>query len=225
MNRLTEIANKYNTDKGTNSNCDNNCKGHGFTEFYYNYFKDLKRPIILEIGVWKGASIKMYNEFFNGDCEIYCIDIDPNRDVSDIGDNVHFFVVDQGDINQLNAFKEKMGDIKFDIILDDGSHQIFHQMLTYAVFRKLLKPNGIYVMEDLHTSFLESWGRSYGNEKTTTLDFFVGFVPFEKFTDELNMELLNEIKTVELFSNDNNSYGNNIRKNRSLTAIIKLKYE
>lgn len=63
MNRLTEIANRYNTDKGTNSNCDNNCKGHGFTEFYYNYFKDLKHPIILEIGVWKGASIKCITIF------------------------------------------------------------------------------------------------------------------------------------------------------------------
>jgi hypothetical protein len=64
MNRLTEIANKHNTDKGTNTKCDNGGVGHGFTTFYYDYFKDLKRPIILEIGVWKGASIKMYNDFF-----------------------------------------------------------------------------------------------------------------------------------------------------------------
>jgi hypothetical protein len=167
----------------------------------------------------------MYNEFFNGDCEIYCIDIDPNRDVSNLGDNVHFFVVDQGNEEQLKQFVSKIGNVKFDIILDDGSHQIYHQMLTYSIFRKLLKPDGMYIMEDLHTSFLESWGSSYGTERTTTLDFFVNFIPFEKFTNELNMELLNEIKTVELFSNDNNSYGSNIRKNRSLTAIIKLKHE
>lgn len=227
MNKLTEIANKYNTDKGTNLNCDNGSKGHGFTEFYYNHFKDLKHPIILEIGAWKGASIKMYNEFFNGDCEIYCIDIDPSRDVSGLGDNVHFFVVDQGDINQLKNFVLEMGDVKFDIILDDGSHQMMHQMLTYSVFRKLLKPDGMYIMEDLHTSFLESWGSNYGDEKaTTTLDFFISFIPFEFFTDELNMELFNEIKSVELFNNDNDSYPRtpeNVRKNRSLTAIIKLK--
>jgi hypothetical protein len=223
MNRLTEIANKYNTDKGTNSNCDNSGRGHGFTEFYYNYFKDLKHPIILEIGVWKGASIKMYNDFFNGDCEIYCIDIDPNRDVSNLGDNVHFFVADQGNEEQLKKFVSEIGDVKFDIILDDGSHQIYHQMLTYSVFRKLLKPNGIYIMEDLHTSFLESWGSSYGTERTTTLDFFVNFIPFEKFTDELNTELFREIKTVELFSNDDNLCTDNFRRNRSLTAIIKLK--
>lgn len=167
----------------------------------------------------------MYNDFFNGDCEIYCIDIDPNRDVSNLGDNVHFFIVDQGDINQLNDFKKKLGDIKFDIILDDGSHQINHQMLTYSVFRSLLKPDGIYVMEDLHTNFTELW--SYNNNyQITALDFFVNFIPFPNFSNELNLELFNEIKTVELFSNDNDSCPHtleNVRRNRSLTAIIKLK--
>ena len=37
MNRLTEIANKYNTDKGTCTSCDNGAPGHGFTKFYYDY--------------------------------------------------------------------------------------------------------------------------------------------------------------------------------------------
>ena len=224
MNRLTEIANQYNTDKGTNAVCDNGFKGHGFTEFYYDHIKHLNKPTILEIGTWKGASTKMFNEFFNYECEIYCIDIDPTRDVSNLGDNVHFYVVDQGNEEQLRNFVKEMGDIKFDIILDDGSHQIYHQMLTYSILRKLLKKDGMYIMEDLHTSFTESWFR--GGEQTTTLDFFVNFVPFYRFSDELNLELLSEIKTVELYSNDNNSLPvsmGNLRKNRSLTGIIRLK--
>lgn len=225
MNKLTEIANKYNTDKGTNERCDNGCKGHGFTEFYYPYFKDLKHPIILEIGTFKGASIKMYNDFFDGDCEIYCIDIDPKCDVSYLGDNIHFYIVDQGNEKQLNDFVSKLGEIKFDIILDDGSHYVSHQMLTYSVFRKLLKSDGMYIIEDLHTSFKELWTYNT-SQKTTTLDFFVNFVPFYGFSDELNLELFNEIETVNLFNNNNHSASNtlqNVRKNRSLTAIIKLK--
>ena len=225
MNRLTEIANKYNTDKGTNQNCDNGCGGHGFTEFYYNHFKDLKHPIILELGVYKGASIRMLNEFFNGECEIYCIDIDKNSDVSYLGNNVHFFLVDLGNKEKLCDFVSKIGDVKFDIIIDDASHLVYHQMLAYSVFRKLLKPNGIYVMEDLHCSFGEHWGFNK-SEKTTTLDFFAEFIPYHRFSEELNFELLSEIKTVELFNNDNHSYPNTpqyLRKNRSLTAIIRLK--
>lgn len=225
MNRLTEIANKYNTDKGTNQCCDNKRKGHGFTEFYYEYFKDLKHPVILELGVWEGASIKMFNDFFNGDCEIHCVDIDPKRNIESIGDNVHFHLLDLGNEKQLSEFVKKMGDISFDIILDDASHLIYHQMLAYSFLRKLLNKNGMYVMEDLHCNFGDCW--SYNkDEKTTTLDFFVNFIPYHKFSDELNLALFNEIKTVELFSNDNNSLPHNLRNlrmNRSITAIIKLK--
>ena len=146
MNRLTEIANKYNTDKGINACADNGGSGHGFTEFYFDYFKDLKHPIILEIGVFHGASIKMYNEFFNGDCEIYCIDIDKKCDVSRLGNNIHFYLVDQGNEKQLSDFVSNLGDVKFDIILDDGSHVINHQMLTYLHLRKLLKEDVMYIM-------------------------------------------------------------------------------
>jgi hypothetical protein len=221
MNRLTEIANKYNTDKGTNVVCDNGFKGHGFTEFYYDHIKHLNKPTILEIGIWKGASTKMFNEFFNCECEIYCIDIDPNRDVSNLGDNVHFYVVDQGNEEQLRNFVKEIGDVKFDIILDDGSHQIYHQMLTYSILRKLLKKDGMYIMEDLHTSFSEFSSYNYG-EETTTLDFFAKFVPYHRFSEELNHILFNEIKTVILFNNCNNS-NTNTRVDRSLTCIIKLK--
>lgn len=225
MNRLTEIANKYNTDKGTNACADNGCRGHGFTEFYFDYYKGLKHPIILEIGVFHGASIKMYNEFFNGDCEIYCIDIDKKCDVSRLGNNIHFYLVDQGNEKQLSDFVSNLGDVKFDIILDDGSHIINHQMLTYLHLRKLLKEEGMYIMEDLHANFGEIWPYN-ANVKTTTLDFFTKFVPYDGFSKEINFELLNEIKTVELFSNFNNSqketFGN-LRKNRSITAIIKLR--
>ena len=221
MNRLTEIANQYNTDKGTNAVCDNGFKGHGFTEFYYDHIKHLNNPTILEIGVWKGASTKMFNEFFNGECEIYCIDIDPNRDVSNLGDNVHFYVVDQGNEEQLRNFVKEIGDVKFDIILDDGSHQIYHQMLTYLILRNLLKKDGMYIMEDLHTSFSEFSSYNRG-EETTTLDFFAKFVPYHRFSEELNHILFNEIKTVILFNNCNNS-NTNTRIDRSLTCIIKLK--
>ena len=221
MNRLTEIANKYNTDKGTNKLCDNGFCGHGFTEFYYDFFSKYRNPVILEIGVFKGNSIRMFNEFFGGKCEIYCLDVNPDYDVSHLGENIHFSVLDQGDIKE---FVKNLNGIKFDIILDDASHIQYNQMLSYSVFRKLLKPNGIYVMEDIHTSFLESWGAK--KEPTTTLDFFVGFIPYHMFDEKLNFEMLNEIQTVQLFSNYNGSEPVNpqtLRRNRSMTAIIKLK--
>lgn len=224
-NRLTEIANRCNTDKGTDIVCDDGFKGHGFTEFYYEPFKKLKHPTILEIGVFRGESIKMFNDFYKGDCEIYCIDIDPSCDVSYMGDNIHFFTVDCGNKVELEIFAEAVGDVRFDIILDDASHIVYHQMLTYACLRKMLKPDGMYIMEDLHTSFVE-WFPLTLKERTTTLDFFVKFTPYHRFSEALNMELLNEIQSVTLFNNYNGSRPDtheNLRNNRSLTAIIKLR--
>lgn len=224
-NKLTMIANACNTDKGDDVLCGGGFRGHGFTNFYYDYFRNIKHPVILEIGVFKGESIRMFNEFYNGDCEIHCIDIDPACDVSNIGDNVHFHLVDCGNKEQLELFVENMEDVKFDIILDDASHVVYHQMLTYSYFRKMLNTDGIYVMEDLHTSFVECFPMTI-SEETTTLDFFVKFTPYFRFSDELNAELLNEIKSVTLFNNYNGSHPDRldcVRNNRSLTAIIKLR--
>lgn len=38
----------------------------------------------------------------------------------------------------------------FDLIIDDGSHQVEHQILTANTFMPLLGPRGIYVIEDIH---------------------------------------------------------------------------
>jgi hypothetical protein len=67
MKILTEIANKWGTDKGFEYR-----EGHGFTEFYNDIFNEYKEKAekenrklnILEIGVWEGCSVKMLNEFF-----------------------------------------------------------------------------------------------------------------------------------------------------------------
>ena len=241
MNRLTELANKYGTDKGTEGRIDlPDLDGHYFTEFYDEYYSQLigTHPVLLEIGVWLGSSIKMVNEYFSGDCEIYCIDIDENfyENIKDLGDNIHFYKLDQGNEEELNNFKNEMenNDIKFDIILDDGSHRINHQMLTYFVFRKLLKSTGIYIIEDLHTNLKNNdYGVSVENNRyyTTALDFFINIKPYEGFSQETNMQLFDEIDYVKLFLKNhmNNAkdlgYSNDIRTQhnyKSLSAIIKL---
>ncbi len=231
MNRLTELANKYNTDKGTNKVADNGDSSHGYTEFYDEYYKPLigTHPVILEIGVWKGASIKMTYEYFNGDCDIYCLDINANAAtyIKELGDNVHFHLVDQSDEAQLVNFASQMKEqeVKFDIILDDGSHRVWDQMISYYCLRKLLKPNGLYILEDLHTSWTDGWHVN-PQLNSTALEFFGNFKPYDKFDINRNLELFNEIKWVNvILNNANNVHCNNIANlhhNRSVTAIIKL---
>lgn len=61
MNQLTKIANKHNSSKGTVGTINTS-----FTELYYDYFNPLKNKKlnILEIGVGRGGSLKLWKEFF-----------------------------------------------------------------------------------------------------------------------------------------------------------------
>lgn len=56
------------------------------------------------------------------------------------------------------------------MIVDDGSHIPSHQMASWHYLFKTLKPGGIYVIEDLHTSYMHEKYEGAGyNEPTNTI--------------------------------------------------------
>ena len=57
-----------------------------------------------------------------------------------------------------------LGDAPFDIIIDDGSHVPWHQIFTLeSIFHTWLKPGGLYIIEDLETSYWDApRARIYG---------------------------------------------------------------
>jgi len=62
-------------------------------------------------------------------------------------------VVDQSSVEDLGRFISELGEAKFDFIIDDGSHQAAHQILSlYSLFPSILKDNGVYFIEDIHDS-------------------------------------------------------------------------
>ena len=211
-NKLTEIADRLETDKGLNFR-----EGHGFTEFYYDYFQRLKdtgeKVYILEIGVYWGDSLHMYNEFFDGNCEIYGIDIDLSQNKYQAPDNVHLFQLDANDKRQVDEFLNEIGDIKFDFILDDGSHNFEHQYHDFLWFHDRVKPDGKYILEDLHT-----W--SWGYREDSPLYAMTFFEKPSILSDDEYHEFRDAIKYVNLFTHNNPkaSHGNKT----SSTAIITL---
>jgi len=217
MNELTEIANKIGTDKGTNWD-----ESHSFTEFYYDYFKHLKERgeniNILEIGIYTGASLMMYNEFFGGNCEIYGIDIDLSKieyfQETNIPQNFHIYKLDANNRGQVEWFLQDIGDIKFDFILDDASHMFEHQYHTFLYLYKHLKSDGKYILEDLHT-----W--SWGDQNESTLKTLTFWDKPNMLSDEEFNEIRNAIKYVNVFIHNNPraAFGNNT----SVTSIITLK--
>ena len=152
MKTLTEIALFYKTDK---------CIRHNYIQnFYTPLFKKLrnKKLNILEIGIYNGGSLYLWRDYFTN-ANIYGIDIlDKSKYNSD---RISTEICDQKKCN--NIFPN----INFDIIIDDGSHKWEDQQISFNILFDRLNEGGMYIIEDLHTSYIESFG---SNEYMTTLE-------------------------------------------------------
>lgn len=104
--------------------------------------KNLK---ILEIGVQYGGSVEMWAKYFHNSL-ITGIDIDPVCKIH-ASKRVSIWIGDQTDRAFLSQFKN------YDIIIDDGGHTMNQQQTSFECLFPLLNPGGIYVIEDLHTSY------------------------------------------------------------------------
>lgn len=138
---LTDLGIKYGTDKSTY---------HNFTDFYDEHLHKHKESFknILEIGVFFGSSLKMWKEYFTN-CKIFGIDTENKTEFND--ERTTVYICDQTDFNRINQLFE---DDYFDLIIDDGCHNMREQQLSIMYFSKKLKRGGIYILEDLHTSVL-----------------------------------------------------------------------
>ena len=155
---LTDLANKFGTDKGTKVG-----KAHGYTALYDKLFRARRNDAVrlLEIGlsirrpeeqsytaartVHQVPSVNLWLAYFpNG--HVTGLDI---ADCSDFQtDRFSFYQADCGDRNALRAFAQSSK--PFDFIVDDGSHASFHQQLALTELFPALASGGIYIIEDLH---------------------------------------------------------------------------
>lgn len=169
---LDELARKFGTDKGTSKS--NELSPKGYTRAYAQYFDSLrdKKITILEIGVDKGASLKMWEEFFP-EARIYGIDINLDCKQYETG-RVKIFIGDQTDINFLQkVVVDTQG--KFDIIVDDGGHKMRQHQVTLEFLFEHLKSGGFYFIEDLHTAYWGSYGGGY-RKRSSTVEYLKNLV-------------------------------------------------
>ena len=97
-------------------------------------------------GIVPGLNLFMWQEYFP-EAEIYGLDI--RLDILVNEGRIKSFQCDQGSEKSLRAAAAKMGG-GFDLVIDDGSHVPEHQVLTARTLIPLiLKPDGIYVIEDV----------------------------------------------------------------------------
>lgn len=113
---------------------------------------------ILEIGVFKGGSLQMWKHYFdaaNHNVKVYGIDINPDCKALE-EENIEIFIGSQEDREFLRSVKEQIG--KVDILIDDGGHTMDQQIITFEELFDLVSEDGIYLCEDLHTSYMEAYG-------------------------------------------------------------------
>jgi len=87
--------------------------------------------------------------------QIVGIDIN-EKHCPNLGRRVRLMRADQSDPCQLSAIVESIG--QPDIVIDDGSHVGDHILTTFSALFPRLNPGGIYVVEDLCTSFIAAYG-------------------------------------------------------------------
>ncbi len=133
-------------------------KWYHYFDIYTRHFEPYRpKPIkMLEIGVFRGGSLRMWKKFFHADSVIVGIDIDKNCQQHEIADQqVYVRIGSQADPDFLAAVNQEFG--PFDIILDDGSHKTHHQLASFnSLFRDALKDGGCYMVEDMHTNYWTS---------------------------------------------------------------------
>ena len=111
---------------------------------------------LVEIGVAGGGSLEIWRRYFGPKARIVGLDVNPDcKRFESPGTRV--FIGSQGDEAFLEKLAAEIGPI--DVLIDDGSHRFEHQLATFRALFKHIRPDGLYVCEDICTSY---WSDEFG---------------------------------------------------------------
>lgn len=147
---------------------------HTYSKYYFDILYKYKDTYsnILEIGIGNpelmsgmigdqyrlGASLMAWRDFFKN-AKVFGLDI--RTDVLFSDERIECFYTDQSDekslINTINNINNKHNNIFYDFIIDDGSHHMVDQILTFKTLLPYLKKDGIYIIEDIHNSQIDKF--------------------------------------------------------------------
>ena len=118
---------------------------------------------VLEIGVYRGGSLDMWHWYFGPEAVLVGVDIDERaREASDPRHVIE--IGDQTDPDFLRRVAAEHG--PFDVIIDDGGHEMRQQIVTAETLFPLLAEGGVLLVEDCHTSYWEPYGGGRGRPGT-----------------------------------------------------------
>ena len=168
---------------------------HKWIHYFDVYERHLARfrgasPAVLEIGVMGGGSLAMWKEYFGPGCQIVGLDINPECKAHE-DDGIEVFIGSQDDPTVIDAIFFEYP--KVDVVIDDGSHMMQHMITSFELMYHRVQPNGVYIVEDTHTSYLEKFGGGLRKEGS-----FMEFVKHK--VDELNAPYIGPAVPVSDFT-------------------------
>jgi cephalosporin hydroxylase len=140
-------------------------KWHHYFEIYHRHFAAFRgrSPVVVEIGIFHGGSLQMWREYFGRGARIVGIDLDPRcRQFEE--DSVSVMIGDQADRGFLAEVRTRYPHV--DIVIDDGGHQMVQQITSFEELYPHIQPHGVYLCEDLHTSYYPPYGGGYRRDGT-----------------------------------------------------------
>ena len=125
-----------------------------YDRFFGSYRDDAIR--LLEIGIQNGGSLEVWSDYFPSASKIVGCDINPDCAKLRYADSRISVVV--GDANS-DDVESRIANISpvFDLIIDDGSHVSGDIVRSFARYFPRLVDGGIFVAEDLHCSYWQSF--------------------------------------------------------------------
>jgi hypothetical protein len=129
-----------------------------YLDFYERIFAPLRdKPITLvEVGVQNGGSLEIWSKFFAHAERIVGCDVNEKCRALRYDDPRISVVV--GQVNSPPTFREIHARApRFDIFLDDGSHNSPDIIAAYYNYWPSVKPGGLFVIEDLHCAYFPTY--------------------------------------------------------------------
>lgn len=138
--------------------------GLDYTSIYESIFKPIRYQNlkILEIGVAGGHSHASWYKYFPNS-EIYGIDIRPEKNLLYCGKRLKYFQVDCVNLQEVDNFIKNQ--TQFDIIIDDSLHDYEGFIGNLINFFPILKPKGLYFLEDFKRKDVKLLNMRNYNEK------------------------------------------------------------
>jgi cephalosporin hydroxylase len=196
MIKLDALAIKYQTDKSS--------LHHNYCDIYEKFFAQMRNDnfVFIEAGIGGynfidrgGQSARMWREYFPN-AKIVTFDIHEKK-LPDF-ENIEVFKGSQDDYVFLSNIVNNVGAPK--VFIDDGSHLSKQQIITFEAIFPLLQSGGIYVVEDIETSWYERDGFG-GTENAEDFTAPTAMNYFRKLLNELNSQYIAHYQPDEKYKN------------------------